>query len=205
MFDKALLKFTKPIVDNFARKLSRHGMDADQLTFIGFGFGIAAAVLIALSHPLFAIAPIMLGRICDGLDGAVARATNKQTDRGAFLDIALDFVFYATVPLAFVIADPAHNALAGAILLAAFVTTGTSFLAYAAIAAKRGEKSADYPSKGIYYLGGLTEGSETIALFLGICLWPTAFAVFAYIYSALCVLTTATRIWAGWVNFGMRS
>ncbi len=150
---------------------------------------------------MLAIVPIVLGRMCDGLDGAVARLTRSQTDRGAFLDIALDFVFYASVPLAFVITDAAHNGLAGAVLLAAFITTGTSFLAYAAIAAKRGEQSTDYPTKGIYYLGGLTEGSETIALFLAFCIWPQAFSPLAYVYAILCIFTTITRIWAGWITF----
>jgi len=97
-----------------------------------------------------------------------------------------------------------HNALAGAVLLAGFVTTGTSFLAYAAIAAKRGDtSSSDYPTKGIYYLGGLTEGSETIALFLAFCIFPSYFAVLAYIYAAMCGLTTFTRLMAGYRHFGV--
>ncbi len=201
MLDKAFLKFTKPFVDAVALRLSKQGVVADQLTFIGFGLGMVAAGLIILSYPMLAIVPIVLGRMCDGLDGAVARITHSQTDRGAFLDIALDFVFYASVPLAFVVADPLHNATAGAVLLAAFITTGTSFLAYAAIAAKRGEQSTDYPTKGIYYLGGLTEGSETIALFLAFCIWPQAFSPLAYVYAILCIFTTITRIWAGWITF----
>ena len=144
--------------------------------------------------------PLLLGRICDGLDGAVARQT-VQTDRGAFMDIALDFLFYALVPLAFALADPLANALSAAVLLAAFVGTGTSFLAYATLAEKRGEKSAAYPSKSFYYLGGLTEGIETIATFVLMCLFPQHFAVLAYFYAVLCTLTTATRIIAGWQNF----
>ena len=55
-----------------------------------------------------------------------------------------------------------------AVLIASFVGTGSSFLAFASIAARRGMQAADYPNKGIYYLGGLTEGSETIAHILGI-------------------------------------
>jgi phosphatidylglycerophosphate synthase len=204
MFDRVALQVTKPAVDYLARQIYKAGYTADQVTLAAFASGMFSVLLILLGHSLLALIPLLLGRLLDGLDGAVARLTNKQTDRGAFLDITLDFVFYASVPLAFVIADPTRNALAGAVLLAAFVTTGTSFLAYAAIAAKRGETSAEYPSKGIYYLGGLTEGSETIALFLAMCIWPSAFAILAYVYSALCALTTATRIWAGWVKFGAR-
>ncbi len=122
------------------------------------------------------------------------------TDRGAFLDIALDFLFYALVPVGFALADPA-NALPAAVLIAAFVGTGSSFLAFAAIAAKRGISAASYPSKGLYYLGGLTEGSETVALFVAMCLWPAAFAVLAYVFAAACALTTLTRWRQGWNTF----
>ncbi len=201
MFDKLALKMTKPAADAAARQLLRLSVSADQLTVISFAFGMLATISIMFLHTVLAILPLVLGRICDGLDGAVARASHTQTDRGAFLDIALDFMFYASVPLAFAIANPAHNALAGSVLLAAFVTTGTSFLAYATIAAKRGNISSDYPSKGIYYLGGLTEGSETIAVFIACCLWPAYFPVLAFVYAAMCALTTATRISAGWSNF----
>ena len=202
MFDKIALKLTKPVVDRMADYAICHKVTADQMSFAGLGLGLFASLLIALGLPLLALMPLLLGRIADGVDGAIARGSGAQTDRGAFLDITLDFVFYASVPLAFAVANPAANALAGAALLAAFVTTGTSFLAYAAVAAKRGETSGDYPSKGIYYLGGITEGAETIALFTLCSLWPAWFATLAYFYAALCAFTTFTRIKAGWERFG---
>lgn len=140
---------------------------------------------------------LLLSRLCDGLDGAIARLT-APTDRGAFLDITLDFLFYASIPLAFALTDPAANALAAAVLLAAFTGTASSFLAFAALAAQRGLKSEAYPSKGIYYLGGLTEATETLTCFGLMCLWPSYFAVFALVFAALCALTIVTRLWAGW-------
>ena len=136
-------------------------------------------------------------RLCDGLDGAVARLT-QPTDRGAFLDIALDFLFYASIPLAFAVADPAANGLPAAVLLAAFVGTGSSFLAFAVLAERRGLHSTAYPSKGLYYLGGLTEATETLVCFALMCLFPQHFALWAYGFAALCALTTVTRLMAGW-------
>ena len=56
--------------------------------------------------------------------------------------------------------------------------------------------------KGISYLGGLTEGAETIALFVAICLWPGAFATLAWGFAGLCALTTLGRWRAGWRDFG---
>jgi len=79
--------------------------------------------------------------------------------------------------------------------------TGASFLAFAAVAAKRGITTAARGEKSIYYLGGLTEGSETIALFVVICLFPQHFAWFAWIFGALCWLTTSVRIYMAFETF----
>jgi phosphatidylglycerophosphate synthase len=142
-------------------------------------------------------------RLADGIDGAVARRLGP-TDRGAFLDIALDFVFYAAVPLGFALADPAANALPAAVLIFAFVGTMSSFLAFSVIAGQRRMRAADYPAKGIYYLGGLTEGAETIAVFVAMCLWPAAFPWLAYGFAAACALTVAARWHMGWTAFAPR-
>ena len=201
MFDKTLLKITKPAVDRMADYAICYKVSADQMTLAALGLGLLASLLIAMGFTHLALLPMLLGRIADGVDGAIARGSGAQTDLGAFLDITLDFVFYASVPLGFALYDSVNFALPAAVLLACFVTTGTSFLAYASVAAKRGETSADYPSKGIYYLGGITEGGETILFFVLCCLWPDWFPTLAYIYAVLCAITTFTRVKAGWERF----
>ena len=203
MLDRQALALLKPATDWTALRVLKLGCSADGITLAGVLIGLLAAALIATGHPMLAILPLLASRGLDGLDGAVARLT-AATDRGAFLDISFDFLFYASVPLAFAIADPQANALAAAMLLAAFTGTGSSFLAYAIIAEKRGLKSTAYPSKSFYYLGGLTEGAETIACFLVMCLWPRWFPVVACVYAALCGVTIVTRILAGWRAFGRR-
>jgi phosphatidylglycerophosphate synthase len=200
MFDRAALRALHPLLDGAARVLHRLGVHADQVTLVGFAVGMAGAVAIAAQQFTLGLVLLLAGRACDGVDGALARIT-APTDRGAFLDSTLDFLFYASIPLAFAFADPVRNALAAAALLAAFIGTATTFLAFAAIAAQRGLKSAAYPDKGIYYLGGLTEGTETLACFALMCLWPAHFALFAWVFAALCLLTIATRIAAGWRAF----
>jgi phosphatidylglycerophosphate synthase len=201
MLDRLVLNATRPIVDRAARALAARGIGADQVTFAALGLGLIAALLIVLGFFTAALVPLLAGRLLDGLDGAVARA-GTPSDRGAFLDISCDFIFYASIPLAFAVADPAANALAAAALLAAFLGTGTSFLAYAILAEKRGLKSTAYPSKSFYYLGGLTEGTETVASFAAMGLWPQHFSLIAYIFAALCVVTILTRVAAGWQVFG---
>jgi phosphatidylglycerophosphate synthase len=197
MLDRYATALIKPAVTAVGKQLARAGVTADQLTLAGFLIGMAAAVLIASGAYIAGAIGIFFSRICDALDGAVARQ-RAATDRGGFLDIALDFLFYASIPLAFAVADPARNALAAATLLAAFVGTASSFLAFAAIAAKRGLHSTDYPDKSFYFLGGLTEATETLAMFAAMCFWPQHFALLTYVFAAACCITIATRVWYGW-------
>lgn len=200
MLDRQALALVRPVLERMARFLQGRGISANQVSFLGFGFGTGAAVMIASGSLDWAILPLLLNRLCDGLDGALARL-DGPTDQGAFLDITLDFLFYAGIPLAFAFCDPAGNALAAAVLLAAFIGTGVSFLAFAIMAEKRGKKSQVYPSKAFYYLGGLAEGTETILCFVLMCLWPQHFAVFAYFYATICGVTTLTRMITGWQTF----
>jgi phosphatidylglycerophosphate synthase len=201
MLDRAALALLAPALRGLARPIARAGIGADALTLAGFAAGLAGAGAIALNRPLAGLLLILASRALDGLDGAVARL-GTPTDRGAFLDIALDFLFYASIPLAFAIADPAANALAGAVLLAAFIGTGSSFLAFAVLAERRGIANPRLPSKGFYYLGGLTEATETLTCFVLMCLWPALFPVWAYGFAGLCAATIATRLWAGWRVLG---
>lgn len=200
MIDRHVLAITRPLVNGAARRLAERGISANQMTIGGFILGLLAALLIIWGKMQWALVPLLLNRLADGLDGALARH-GLPTERGAFLDISLDFLFYAAVPLAFAWCNPAENALAAATLLAAFVGTGATFLAYAVMAEKRGDKSTAYPAKGFYYLGGLTEGFETVAGFVAMCLWPQHFALLAYVYAGLCAITIITRLVAGWQRF----
>jgi phosphatidylglycerophosphate synthase len=200
MFDRALTALIRRPLQAGARGLVALGVSADAVTWLGFALGLAGAVAIALVQPLLGLALVLLSRLLDGLDGAVARLT-QATDRGAFLDITLDFLFYASIPLAFAVADAGANALPAAVLLAAFIGTASSFLAFAVLAERRGLQSTDYPTKGLYYLGGLTEASETLICFALMCLWPAHFAWWAYGFAALCALTVLGRLAAGWRAF----
>ena len=200
MLDRAIQQILKPVLSRMASGLVRAGIGADALTFIGFALGMAAALAIVFQNFMTGLVLLLLSRLMDGLDGAVARLT-QPTDRGGFLDITLDFLFYASIPLAFAVADPAQNALPAAVLLASFMGTASSFLAFAIVAAKRGLASTDLPDKSFYFLGGLTEATETIAAFVAMCLWPQWFASIAYGFAALCAITTALRIGWGWQRF----
>ena len=183
--------------------LAGRGASANVVTLIGLGLGLAAAAMIAAGQGgLIAVLLILASRLADGLDGAVARARGK-TDFGGYLDIACDFAFYAAIPTAFVIANPAQNGAAGAFLLASFYVNGASFLGYAILAAKRGMETTGRGEKSLYFTAGLLEGTETIGFFLLIVLWPGAFAAAAWIFGVLCLVTAISRILLARRVFGL--
>lgn len=201
MLDRHALKWLDPALQGLARRLVALGWKADWVTCVGFAIGLSAAVAIGCGQYAAGIALLLLSRLADGLDGAIARCLGP-TDRGAYLDITLDFAVYAAIPLGFAFADPNINALPAAVLLATFFGTGASFLAFAVLAERRGLRSTDYPGKGLYYLGGLTEASETIFCFVLMCLMPGYFGPLAYGFAALCVLSFGARVVAGWRMLG---
>jgi len=197
MFDARLRKLIDPPIDRLCGPLAKLGVSANLATVVGFAVGLAAMAAIAGQAYGLGLGLVLLNRLLDGLDGALARH-HGISDLGGFLDIVGDFIIYAGVPFAFALADPAANALPAAFLVFSFVGTGSSFLAYAIMAAKRGITTELRGRKSLYYLGGLTEGFETIVVFVLACLWPAWFPLIAWLYGGLCWLTTATRVAVAW-------
>ena len=193
MFDAQIRPLIDPPLDRAGRLVAQAGISADTVTLIGFALGMGAAVAIANGFLLLGLVLITLNRIADGLDGAIARATHKS-DRGGYLDIVLDFVFYGSIPMAFAILDPAQNALPAAALLLSFYANGSAFLAYAIMAEKRRITTTSQGIKSLFYVAGIAEGAETIALFVVMCLWPTGFPILAFGFAAVCIVSAAARI-----------
>lgn len=199
MLDTTLRKILDPALKPAACLLVNIGFSANQITILGFIFGVFSWITLAMNMYYFALGMIIISRVLDGLDGMVAQKT-IQTQIGGFLDIVLDFIFYSGVPFFFAIGRPEFT-LSASFLIFSFVGTGSSFLAYSVIAAKHGITNKKHKNKAIYYLGGLTEGTETILLFIFICLNPDDFAQAAWIFGSLCWLTTLIRIYTAFVNF----
>jgi len=200
MIDARILPLQRAALQPVADLLARLGVRADVISMVGFLAGLGAFFALCLGSWFLALALILTNRLFDGLDGAVARIQGP-TDRGAYLDIALDMVFYALIPLGFAVSAPDVNALPAAVLIVSFVGTGSSFLAFSAVAAKLGKSAPEFPTKGIYYAGGLAEGFETIVVFIAMCLFPSAFPIIAYGFAGICALTTLIRWRQGWIAF----
>ena len=197
MLDQYAIKIIRWPLKTLSALPDKLGITANQVTVTGFVIGLCALPALAFQQYTLALCFIVINRLFDGLDGAIARRQGI-TDCGGFLDITLDFLFYSMVPFGFVIANPDANAIAGAFLIFSFIGTGSSFLAFAIMASKRNIESPVYKQKSLYYIGGLTEGTETIGCFVLFCLLPQHFALIAWIFGTLCWITTTTRIWAGY-------
>ncbi|KAJ55279.1 membrane protein [Actibacterium mucosum KCTC 23349] len=193
MLDAGMRKLIDPPLNALGRGIAQSGVTANQVTLAGLVLGLISAGMIAWGHFAWALIPLLASRLLDGLDGAVARATQK-TDFGGFLDIVCDFIFYGAVPMAFVWADPGANGAAGAFLLASFYANGASFLGFAILAEKRQMDTRARGVKSLYFTGGILEGTETIAFFVALCLWPGWFAAMAWVFGALCFVTAVSRM-----------
>lgn len=196
MFDSRLRVIIDPPLARVGERLAQAGLSADAVTLAGFAAGVAAAASVAAGWTALAAVLVLVNRLADGLDGPVARARGR-TDRGGFLDITLDFAFYGLMPLAFAALDPAANGLAASAVLASFYVNGAAFLAFAAVAERRGLVTTAQGEKSIYYLAGLAEGGETIAVFLAWCLFPAWFAPIAFAFAGLTALSAGARIIVG--------
>jgi len=180
MLDRHLRPLIDPLLERLADRLARR-VSADAVTVCGFALGLSAMAAIMAHAYLLGLLLLAGNRIADGLDGAIARR-NGVTDLGGYLDIVLDFIIYSGVVFAFAAADPAANALPAAFLIFAFM------------AAKHRLESPEQGRKSLYYLGGLAEGTETITFMVVALLLPGAFPLLAWLFGAVCWVTTAARI-----------
>lgn len=197
MLDPWSSRITAPVPSVIARALKKKGISADQVTVTGFLIGLSCLPLLWAGWYAAALTAIAVNRILDGVDGHLARITTPS-DAGGFLDIVLDFIFYGAVIFGFALADPVRNSLWAALLLFSFIGTGSSFLAFSALAGRHGLENPDYPLKSLYYLGGITEGTETIVCFVLMCLMPERFGLLAAGFAILCWITTLTRLALGY-------
>lgn len=203
MLDRWTLRLVKKPLSQGAILLRRCEIKADQVTLFGFVVGLFCLPALSMKWYWIALICIVFNRVADGLDGELARL-DGPTDSGGFLDIVLDFIFYGSVVFGFALAEPGKNSLAAAALLFSFIGTGSSFLAFAVMAERYGIERTVYPSKGIYYLAGLAEGTETIVFLVLFCLFPGLFVELAYCFVFICLVTVLTRVAGGYFTLKKR-
>ncbi len=192
MIDAKINKIIKPVLNKFAKKLLKYNIKANLVTFTGFCFGLFCSYFIINEMFVYAGIFLFLNRFCDGLDGALARLIG-ETDIGAFYDIVFDFLFYIIFPMSFILLD-LKNTYSICFLLLSFVATQTTFLATSWLVEKNKLLISEGQNKSFFYVGGITEGFETIICFIMMLIFYEFINYIAYIFGILCWITFISRV-----------
>lgn len=193
MFDGCARRVLSPALDAAGARLADTGVPSLALTAAGWVVGVAACLEVVAHAWLWALALWLANRLLDGLDGPVARRRGA-TDLGGFLDIVADFSIYAGFIVAVAVAVPDAR-LACVALLTAYYISGTAFLALSSLIERR--RAAGGDGRSLRFIGGLAEGTETVAVYVLFCLFPSHAAVIAWVFTAAVAITAAQRVVLG--------
>jgi phosphatidylglycerophosphate synthase len=125
------------------------------------------ALTAAAGLPALAVGLWLLNRLLDGLDGALARRTGRQSDLGAYADILSDVVVYAAIPIGIAAGQDGQAAwIAAGALLATFYVNAIAWSYLSALLERRGAGAgARGEATSVTMPPGLIEGAETVVLF----------------------------------------
>ena len=195
MFDDYLRVVKDRVGAPLARRLS--GIAPNAITLIAFVFGLGSATFAYFGMYGWALSFWLLNRVLDGLDGLVARMHTKQDDFGGYLDILLDFVVYAALPIGIVLGAPGPDRyLVLIIMLAIYYINTASWMYLAAILEKRAAHNPGTPTT-IVMPKGLIGGLETILAYCLFLLFPAQLSLLFFVFSLLVSVTIIQRlIWA---------
>lgn len=165
-------------------------------TLGGGVMGVGTAVLLSQQHYLWGFLCWFLNRLFDGMDGTLARLQKSQSDLGGYLDILLDFVVYALIPIGLVIGQPSPTAyLSLVILLATYYVNAASWMYLSAILEKRHHQAQNLTT--VTMPAGIIGGTETIIFYTLFILFPAHLVWLFYLMSLLVGITVLQRlVWA---------
>ena len=169
------------------------------VTFVGLALGLGAALAAYLGWALVPIILWGLNRILDGLDGEIARLTGRQSDWGGYLDILVDFIVYAAIPVGIAARVPEpFVTLSALFMLSIFYVNTASWMYLSALLEKRGRGAGNTGERtSVTMPAGLIEGAETIVFYTFFCLFPAQAPYLFIAMSSLLVITVIQRVrWA---------
>ncbi len=188
MFDGRFRRGVDSITAPVGRQLVRAGISADVLTFSGLVFAVATAWAIGVGYHWLAIILLTTAGFHDLLDGAVAKASHRASQRGSFYDSVVDRVADAVIMggVAYYLTAHHHGQL---VLLPFGILTTTYLISY---------ERSKAESLGLVARGGLMERAERMIL-LGVALLSSAiFVPVLWILLGLTAMTAAGRFWRVW-------
>ncbi|MCG8570023.1 MAG: CDP-alcohol phosphatidyltransferase family protein [Spirochaetes bacterium] len=198
MLDILLRKLKDAILLPVAKGLGKF-LTPNQISIFSFILGWGCVWFILNQNFYIALVFWILNRIFDGFDGLVARINGQQSDFGGYLDILLDFIIYAAIPIALTYQGntiPIYLSLA--ILLGVYYINAVSWLYLSAILEKK-KQGAEYHQEltTVTMPAGLIGGTETIIVYILFFLFPNQLPWFFLAFSALIVVGIFQRvIWA---------
>lgn len=195
MLDRTLRNYKDDLLRPLAGRLT--WISPSAITLLAMAGGLASAGAAAMQLYGLALTLWLLNRALDGLDGAVARAQTHQSDFGGYLDIVLDFVVYAAVPIGLYWGNPSGARAAGLILLlGSFYVNGASWIYLSAILEKR---AAGASTRGeltsVTMPAGLVGGTETILFYSMFLLWPGLLPWLFVTMAGLVAIGIGQRLW----------
>ncbi|MEO1290106.1 MAG: CDP-alcohol phosphatidyltransferase family protein [Chloroflexota bacterium] len=199
MLDKQLRSVKESVLRPAATWLGTQ-FTPTEITLAGGAIGIAAAGFAWQGWYMAGLGLWLVNRILDGLDGTVARMFNKQSDLGGYIDILVDNLIYAIVPigLALSIGTPIVY-VALIFMLAAFYINSASWMILSSILEKRaqGAKSSGEMTT-VTMPHGLIEGTETIAFYVLFFLLPQLMPALFVVMGLLVLITVGQRLQWAW-------
>ncbi len=203
MFDTALRRRLDPTVQLLAGWLDRPRVTPDRLTLLGLALGVGSALTAAATWWGVALVLWLLSRLCDGLDGPLARRRRARggshSQAGGFLDITADFVVYGTTVVGVAVGASTEFGspwLPFAAVLLTYYVNGAAFLAFSSIAERTGRQIDD--GRSLSFLGGLAEGTETIVVHSLWLMLPAASPTIAWVWAGVVGLSATQRMVAGY-------
>ena len=195
MLDRELREIKEQVMVPIAVPMADYATPT-ALSLVGLGFGIATGVAAGMGLYLPALLLWVINRVFDGLDGTIARMTDKQSDLGAYVDILADFAVYAFVPVMLAVGcGDAACYVAALFLLSTFYLNAGSWIYLTALLEKRQHQADNMTS--VTMPRSLIEGGETVLFFTLFLLLPGHLVPLFALMGVLVLITVAQRfIWA---------
>ena len=201
MIDKYLRTVKEKLLFPAALKLSKY-FTPNQISIFAFILGLISCFLILKNYLYSALIFWLLNRIIDGLDGTVARISNRQSDWGGYLDIMLDFIIYALIPIFLAFASNEHISiyLFLSIMLAAFYINSASWMYLSAVLEKRSINTSKSELTSVLMPTGLIEGTETIVIYSMFFVFPNYLHILFFSVSILTLTGVIQRMYWAFKN-----
>ena len=197
MFDHLLRGLKDRLLTPLATLL--RGVPPNVLSLIALLLGLCAAVAAATGAWAAGLVLWLANRVTDGLDGTVARVAGRQTDFGGYLDILLDFIVYAAIPLGFAMQSTDRLVLVLAVALEGmFLVNACSWMYLSAVLEKRASGArATGELTTVTMPPALVAGFETVVFFALFYLFPLKLPLLFGLMMTLVGLNVVQRlVWA---------